>query len=234
MKNKSGNKNVVLIILATAMLLNACSSVSFTQRRYNRGIHIEQTRFAFSQHKGKQDVNNPKRVEERRRNHEERMLIPHHMVKEIAVSDLGQLSDLPPTNGSEWLTLQELTIDNHLYLTSSSNDVTTVMENEANMENVSTAERSLQLPAALTHEMEYEERSADADDTDELLTLLIFVLLAIILPPLALYLWEGGVTRNVKISLILVLLVLLGFFAKTLISLYAIAIFHALYVMFVD
>jgi uncharacterized membrane protein YqaE (UPF0057 family) len=233
MKNTKSNTIAVVIVLATAMLLNACSSVSITQRRYNRGIHIEQTRFVFTQHQGKQDVNNPKRAEERRRKNEERAPISHQIVKEVAVSDLGQLTTLPPSDGSEGLALQELTINNHWYLTPfSSNDVTTVMKNKAEMENEATTETSLPLSAANHQEMEYEERSAD--DTDELLTLLIFVLLAIILPPLALYLWEGGVTRNVKISLILVLLVLLGFFAKTLISLYAIAIFHALYVMFVD
>ena len=97
-------------------------------------------------------------------------------------------------------------------------------------ENALTASATHSVKSNLSSKTQHSKTS----DFSDPLWLLLIILLAILLPPIAIFLHEGGFTNNVLISVILVLLsILLGAgLSSGLFSILGIAIIHAFWVIF--
>lgn len=214
MKTKLKSSNNYFLLLASILLLaQSCATVSISQRRYNKGLHIEWA--------GKGKIHQKQDA-----------LLAEKETK--ATEYETPTVHLPSTaiENSEIVTHNPFRpfAKNTLYspLAAAKKQGEFLKDNKS--ENALTASATHSVKSNLSSKTQHNKTS----DFSDPLWLLLIILLAILLPPIAIFLHEGGFTNNVLISVILVLLsILLGAgLSSGLFSIWGIAIIHAFWVIF--
>lgn len=210
---KKFSNTYLLLFTSILLLAQSCATVSISQRRYNRGIHIEWA--------GKGKLHQK----------QEALLEEKQTTATVYETPTVHLSSTAIENS-------EIAVQKPFKPFSKNTSYSPLAVAKKQGIFFKDNERESTITAAAAHTVKLNHSSKKqqkkTSDFDDPLWLLLIILLAILLPPAAIFLHEGGFTRNVMISIILVLLAILmgAGVSSGLFSLWGLAIIHAFWVIF--
>lgn len=185
MKKLNYSIGALTLILSAVIFLSSCSSVSLSQRRYNKGLHIE---WVTSQKTDKKvESNKTQRTAQ------------HSEVITLSSLNIGTLA----SNHSQ---ISNPMIDHNFILKQNKINPVKVWKSAKQLKKMTEfnefASTKVVSKTTFLKAKKSFSKSSLLDDTN----LILLVILAILIPPLAVYLHEGEINNKFIINLILTLL----------------------------
>ncbi|MES2618593.1 MAG: YqaE/Pmp3 family membrane protein [Bacteroidota bacterium] len=207
------SKHYITLSLVLALIFSSCGSLSISQRRYSRGINIDWLAYGKAEKPEEKKANVAKK----------KAGLPTETKNTVANSDNTAGTVQSNENGT--------------VVASESTASTSTQEKKAVKQHVkiSPVKKALTIAKEFKEKKQAMNHHANTATTDQSndsdVNLILLVILAILLPPLAVFLYFGELNIHFWISLILVLL-WGGFYASVGIGGIGLAIIHALLVVF--
>jgi uncharacterized membrane protein YqaE (UPF0057 family) len=179
------------IFFALTIFVSSCSTISISQRRYNKGFHIE---FGGN---GVKNSNKDKIAKSESLQSEDKFC-----TENITESDNKQSNEAGVIY-TETLVSETIVPMGEYSYTITSTEVTVPKKEGETIEKISTKEISTQKKELKKAIKTFHKNKNEVQVSDRMLLLTI---IAILLPPLAVYLYEGSWTINCTLNLILTIL----------------------------
>lgn len=205
------SKNYITLSLVLALILSSCGSLSITQRRYSRGINIDWLAYGKTEKPEEKKANVAKKkagIAAEPKNSVASSEAPSNAVQSTDNNTVVLAENTPASTPEKKTTKQRAKVLS----------VKTILNN---------AKEIKQKKQSLNHHSNITATDA-SNDSD--VHILILIILAIIIPPLAVFLYYGEINTQFWISLILTLLAI-GLFGGGYLFGWGVPVVHALLVI---